>query len=598
MKPQPRIPTALLSTMAIIMPKSGQEFTPMSKRLAAPPSTSRLGLQETQSGARRSCCWYEMVYDSMAPKQKKFKPSDGWDVADGISTISRSSDGTHREEYLSPRKSEPVPYRDLNSKAPMPSFLSFLASSAGAGPSGIRQDEYAGIAERQKVHANIDEQYMKTYTTEGSMTTTAEAIVTDACETGQERRGPSAGKGHSTPIHMVTENFVQKYAQPLLNEFCALEYDADLGKPCFGCFEKQGSNSQVAIYRCRECIAGPLLCAACMIEAHRWLPFHPIEKHNGTFFERLTLFDIGLVLFLGHRGMPCSKAKHVDLTEPDRYTSKLTVEHTSGIQDVRVQYCLCSDGPSLFEKPRHFSYVRSLKWFGLNAARKLPPRSLAVLCAACSQPGINMDPDWESEPRDKWYVSSDMHSSTPRTATLDLASMTRKWTIKIFELRDAYNAARAKMLRLGLSQGDHNYQPLTRKDCEPFEVDHIQQKLGQKTKSIPWIWRDCAYREDTNLNKWQKEGMRFDNRYASTGPGPALAQCAVELLEAEMRRTQRHFAYFAAVWQDRAVISSTDQELDLPERGKAAFAARQSAMYRRLLCEAQALYPERLRLAI
>ena len=51
---------------------------------------------------------------------------------------------------------------------------------------------------------------------------------------------------------------------------------------------------------------------------------------------------------------------------------------------------------------RQFSYIQAVRRFGQTIRDKLPPGSLAVRCPACPQPGINMDPNWESRPPEEW----------------------------------------------------------------------------------------------------------------------------------------------------------------------------------------------------
>lgn len=54
---------------------------------------------------------------------------------------------------------------------------------------------------------------------------------------------------------------------------------------------------------------------------------------------------------------------------------------------------------------RQFSFLQSLKRHGQALVSKLPPRSLAVLCPACPQIGINITlDDWKHLPRDLEYV--------------------------------------------------------------------------------------------------------------------------------------------------------------------------------------------------
>ena len=51
---------------------------------------------------------------------------------------------------------------------------------------------------------------------------------------------------------------------------------------------------------------------------------------------------------------------------------------------------------------REFTYVQDLKRFGLNVAKKLEARALAIYCPACPLPEVNMDPDWQKRPKNEW----------------------------------------------------------------------------------------------------------------------------------------------------------------------------------------------------
>ena len=52
---------------------------------------------------------------------------------------------------------------------------------------------------------------------------------------------------------------------------------------------------------------------------------------------------------------------------------------------------------------RQWSYLQTLRRFGLDVREKLRPGSVAVRCPACPQPGVNMDPNWESRPVGEQY---------------------------------------------------------------------------------------------------------------------------------------------------------------------------------------------------
>ena len=53
---------------------------------------------------------------------------------------------------------------------------------------------------------------------------------------------------------------------------------------------------------------------------------------------------------------------------------------------------------------REFMFLRATRRAGVEPTAELPARSLAVLCPACPQPGINMDPHWEERKPEDEYV--------------------------------------------------------------------------------------------------------------------------------------------------------------------------------------------------
>ncbi|KIJ41615.1 hypothetical protein M422DRAFT_255228 [Sphaerobolus stellatus SS14] len=252
-----------------------------------------------------------------------------------------------------------------------------------------------------------------------------------------------------------------------LDEVLRLEYDPHIKQPCPTCTSpgESESASKAALFRCQECCQGPLLCAECMVECHRVLPFHQIEKWDDGFFKRISLFDLGHLLLLGHNGRVCPQSSTSDI-------KKLIITHTNGIHKVKLVYCRCVDAgthieqllrarffPATLVEPRsaftfsvlrHFhkmsneagsvayGYIQTLQrltndvsqdevperyreflniirfWTYLQTKKRsgqpqgihqfLPKahqHSIAMVCPACPQPGINMAPRWEEEPVDK-----------------------------------------------------------------------------------------------------------------------------------------------------------------------------------------------------
>jgi hypothetical protein len=61
-----------------------------------------------------------------------------------------------------------------------------------------------------------------------------------------------------------------------------------------------------ATWRCRDCLYNPMFCTDCCRANHASHPFHRIDHWTGSYFEPAWLFQVGLILHLGHHGQPCS----------------------------------------------------------------------------------------------------------------------------------------------------------------------------------------------------------------------------------------------------------------------------------------------------
>ena len=53
---------------------------------------------------------------------------------------------------------------------------------------------------------------------------------------------------------------------------------------------------------------------------------------------------------------------------------------------------------------REWDFVTACNRHGVKPGPEMVARSLATLCPACPQPGINMDPDWKDRPPDQQCV--------------------------------------------------------------------------------------------------------------------------------------------------------------------------------------------------
>ena len=119
-------------------------------------------------------------------------------------------------------------------------------------------------------------------------------------------------------------------------------------------------------FRCSDCIGDLQLCHHCFMAHHKSLPFHRIQKWNGTHFAQTTLHDQGYVLHLGHHGEICPEAEDPwldvegsmpptdisDIFQDDGNgrifeDSTINIVHTTGVFSHKVRWCRC---PNASEK--------------------------------------------------------------------------------------------------------------------------------------------------------------------------------------------------------------------------------------------------------
>lgn len=115
----------------------------------------------------------------------------------------------------------------------------------------------------------------------------------------------------------------------ILEDILAAEVPPDEHLQC-------GCGRAAATTRCRDCMQGGFQCPDCLVESHRLLPFHWVEVSNGRCLEKRDLSELGLVLYLGHQGIPCPTLGAVDRS------IMYTLTHTNGVHRVRIQECCCA----------------------------------------------------------------------------------------------------------------------------------------------------------------------------------------------------------------------------------------------------------------
>ncbi|THU83945.1 hypothetical protein K435DRAFT_603524, partial [Dendrothele bispora CBS 962.96] len=111
-------------------------------------------------------------------------------------------------------------------------------------------------------------------------------------------------------------------------------------------------------FRCLDCFFGALVCQDCCVESHKSNPLHQIQVWNGTYFERVSLRRLGLVVQLDHPdGSECEN--------PYRGPSKFVVVHLNGIHRVQLNYCGCSRSFSTTTGLQHLKWeqLMRMRWF-------------------------------------------------------------------------------------------------------------------------------------------------------------------------------------------------------------------------------------------
>ncbi|KAF9503283.1 hypothetical protein BS47DRAFT_1277128, partial [Hydnum rufescens UP504] len=85
-------------------------------------------------------------------------------------------------------------------------------------------------------------------------------------------------------------------------------------------------------YWCSKCLDHEMICCDCCLKWHESLPLHHVQVCNGMFFEHTTLFDMGLIIYLGHMGC----------LMPRDDPTLFTIIHTNGIHHVCIVFCSCA----------------------------------------------------------------------------------------------------------------------------------------------------------------------------------------------------------------------------------------------------------------
>lgn len=95
--------------------------------------------------------------------------------------------------------------------------------------------------------------------------------------------------------------WAQEKRVPYLNRIISHKSGPGIEAKCANCSIGQ------AIWRCRDCVRGNILCVLCLQSEHRKILFHRVERWNGRYFSIGALWQAGLKLYTGHMGRPCPR---------------------------------------------------------------------------------------------------------------------------------------------------------------------------------------------------------------------------------------------------------------------------------------------------
>ncbi|KAE9391360.1 hypothetical protein BT96DRAFT_959577 [Gymnopus androsaceus JB14] len=202
-----------------------------------------------------------------------------------------------------------------------------------------------------------------------------------------------------------------------------------------GCLDQE----HALVFCCiSECFSKDLVCEECCYKHHWNRPLDIVERWNGSFFERIALRDIGIVVQIGHcPGKTC--------LSPSTYKDFIVI-HINGLHRIHVAFCNCSNKylagkqrmqllrrqwypamhlepqtAAMFEVLNHFhlltlqgkvsayDYYAGLEKLSNNVGEKGPVEFSRMICQlrhlkmlklamqriACPKPSVNLPDDWE-----------------------------------------------------------------------------------------------------------------------------------------------------------------------------------------------------------
>ncbi|KAG8977493.1 hypothetical protein FRC05_001351 [Tulasnella sp. 425] len=195
----------------------------------------------------------------------------------------------------------------------------------------------------------------------------------------------------------------------LLKLYALEEGLADRARKCSTCLGIKET------YQCSDCTHAPMLCASCITDVHRYMPFHrlrfwSVEEGRGA-WGFTSLSTLGFVLYLGHNGFQCPRAPHNGIRT-------LQIFDINGQHEIPTLFCQCSElyhnqadqllavhlYPSSDDIPQTAFSFRLMKHFLLS--------QLEMCCSAAS-----------------YYDMLALQTDNVNTRALKFLSCTREWKV-------------------------------------------------------------------------------------------------------------------------------------------------------------------------
>ncbi|KAG2756212.1 hypothetical protein P692DRAFT_20844226 [Suillus brevipes Sb2] len=123
----------------------------------------------------------------------------------------------------------------------------------------------------------------------------------------------------------------------------------------------------IGVHRCKDCFSSQLLYQGCVVDVHARLPLHCVENWNGTYFQNVTLKDLGLRIQLGHNiGESCQLPVRA-------FNNDFVLINTHAIHPIAIDFCSCTKAQS------HIQQLLRVGWFPATTSDPKTAATFAVL---------------------------------------------------------------------------------------------------------------------------------------------------------------------------------------------------------------------------